>query len=100
MGLLDIFSFKKDFSAVATTANFDALKTFIRDKIVEQVKEKALSGIEKMDNVVEEVTEFIEDRIYSDNSIVQWLIDNILMPDVRVITQAVYDLLKETVKNL
>ena len=100
MGLLDIFSFKKDFAEVANTANFDALKTFIRDKIVEQVKEKALSGIEKMDNVVEDVTEFIEDRIYSDNSIVQWLIDNILIPNVRVITQAVYDLLKETVKNL
>ena len=100
MGLLDIFSFKKDFTEVANTANFDALKTFIRDKIVEQVKEKALSGVEKMDNVVEDVTEFIEDRIYSDNSIVQWLIDNILIPNVRVITQAVYDLLKETVKNL
>ena len=100
MGLLDIFSFKKDFAEVANAANFDALKTFIRDKIVEQVKEKALSGIEKMDNVVEDVTEFIEDRIYSDNSIVQWLIDNILIPNVRVITQAVYDLLKETVKNL
>ena len=100
MGLLDIFSFKKDFAEVANKANFDALKTFIRDKIVEQVKEKALSGIEKMDNVVEDVTEFIEDRIYSDNSIVQWLIDNILIPNVRVITQAVYDLLKETVKNL
>ena len=100
MGLLDIFSFKKDFTEVANKANLDALKTFIRDKIVEQVKEKALSGVEKMDNVVEEVTEFIEDRIYSDNSIVQWLIDNILIPNVRVITQAVYDLLKETVKNL
>lgn len=100
MGLLDIFSFKKDFTEVANKANFDALKTFIRDKIVEQVKEKALSGVEKMDNVVEDVTAFIEDRIYSDNSIVQWLIDNILIPNVRVITQAVYDLLKETVKNL
>lgn len=100
MGLLDIFNFKKDFSAVATPENFDDIKTFAKTKILEQAKNKALAGVEKMNNVVDDVVNFIREKIHSDNKIVQWIIDNILIPNVRTICQAVYDLLKETVKNL
>lgn len=100
MSIFDIFSFKKDFAEVATAENFKALKDFAREKIIEQAKDKALKGVQKMNNVVDEVTEWIEDHIHSDNKIVQWLIDNILIPDVRTICQAIYDLLKEIVKGL
>lgn len=99
MGILDIFNFKKKFAEVATKENFDAIKEVAKAKIIEQVKIK-ITGEEKMNNVVDYVVDFITARIYSDNKIVQWCIDNILIPNVRTICQAVYDLLKEVIKGL
>lgn len=99
MSIFDIFSFKKEFAKVANKANFDSIKAVAREKIIEQVKSK-IDGDKKMDNVVEDVTEWIEEHIYSDNKLVQWCIDNILIPDVRTICQGVYELLKEIVKGL
>ena len=100
MSILDIFNFKKKIQEVATKENVESIIGIARDKILEQAKDKATKGIQKMDNVVDEVIEFIEEKIYSDNKIVQWVIDNILIPNIRTITQAIYDLLKQTVKGL
>ena len=99
MSILDIFNFKKKFQEVATPENFEAIKELAKAKIIEQVKDK-IPGNEKMDKVVEAVIDFIKSKIHSDNKIVQWIIDNILIVNVRTICQAVYDLLKEVIKGL
>ena len=99
MSIFDVFTFKKKFAEVATKENFEAIKEVARESIIEQIKEK-IPGEEKMNNVIDNVIAFINSKINSDNKIVQWIIDNILIPDVRTICQAVYDLLKEIVKGL
>ena len=99
MSILDIFSFKKKLQEVATKENFDSIKELAKEKIIEQVKDK-IPGNEKMDKVVVAVINFITAKIHSDNKIVQWIIDNILIANVRTICQAVYDLLKEVIKGL
>lgn len=99
MGLFDIFNFKKKFLEIATPENIQAIRDVAKQKIIEMIKSK-LSGIEKMDTVVEEVVAYISEHIHSDNKIVQWIIDNWLIPNVRVLTQAIYDDLKEVIKNL
>ena len=99
MSIFDIFSFKKKFQEVATKENIVSIIDLAREKIIDQVKEK-IDGDKKMDNVIEEIIEFIEEKIYSDNKLVQWLIDNILIPNVRTICQAIYELLNEHIKGL
>ena len=99
MGLLDVFNVRKKLAEVVNKENFDAVVDFTKDKIKEQVKEK-VDGSEKMDRVVEAVIAFIKSKIHSDNKIVQWIIDNILIANVRTICQTIYNLLKEHIKNL
>lgn len=99
MSILDIFNFKKKFQEIATKENFDAIRAVAKDAIIKQIKSK-LDGDKKMDKVVDIVVDFIEEHVYSDNKIVQWIIDNILIPNVRIITQAIYDDLKEIIKGL
>lgn len=99
MSIFDIFNFKKKFAEIATPENFENIKDAAREKIIEQVKAK-LTGEEKMQNVIDTVVIYIKEHIKSDNKIVQWCIDNLLIPNVRTICQAVYDLLKEVIKGL
>ena len=100
MSILDVFNFKKKLEEVVTQENFELVKTTIREKIIEQVKDKATAGIEKMNNVVEKVVAVIKVRIKSDNKIVQWVIDNILIKNIRLVAQSIYDDLKTVVKGL
>lgn len=99
MGLLDVFSFKKAFQAVYTPENFELINAIIKEKIIELVKEK-FPGQEKMDKVVEAVVDFIRKHMASNNGIVNWITEVILIPNVRKIAQAVYDALKQKVKDL
>ena len=99
MGLLDVFSFKKAFQAVYTPENFELINAIIKEKIIDLVKEK-FPGQEKMDKVVEAVVDFIRKHMASNNGIVNWITEVILIPNVRKIAQAVYDALKQKVKDL
>jgi len=99
MGLLDVFSFKKAFQAVYTPVNFELIVALIKEKIIELVK-KNIPGQDKMDKVVEAVVDFIKKHMKSTNGIVNWITDNILIPNVRKIAQAIYDALKQKVKDL
>lgn len=99
MGLLDVFSFKKAFQSVYTPENFELINAIIKEKIIELVKEK-FPGQEKMDKVVEAVVDFIRKHMASNNGIVNWITEVILIPNVRKIAQAVYDALKQKVKDL
>ena len=100
MSVLDIFKFKKDFEQVATTENFNLIKTTIKENIVKQVKEKSLKGIEKMNNVVDKVTAVIKVRVTSKNKVVMWVIEHILIKNIRLVAQSIYDDLKEVVEGL
>lgn len=100
MSILDIFNFKSKLQEVVTKENLDAFIGIAREKIIEQAKKKTLDGVQKMDSVVDDVVEWIEENINSDNKIVQWLIDKILIPNVRNVCQKIYELLKEAIKGL
>ena len=99
MGLFDIFSFKKEFTKAFSKENFALLNALAKEKIVEQVKEKC-AGSEKMDKVVEAILDFINKHMTSTNGLVNWIKDNILIPNVRTILQALYDALKAKIKDL
>ena len=53
-----------------------------------------------MDLVVEEITEWVEEHIHSNNKIVQWIIDTLIINNIRPIIQSIYDDLKELVEGL
>lgn len=99
MAILDIFNFKKDFAAVFTPDNFALIRAMIIEYITKQIK-KNIPGQEKMDNVIEAVTEFIKKHVHSKNGIVQWIIDNILIKNIRLVAQSIYDDLKTVIKGL
>lgn len=99
MGLFDVFNFKKSFEKVATKENFELLRAVIKEEIIKQVKAK-IDGQEKMDAVVAAAIDFINKHIHSNNSIVQWIIDNVLIQGIRTLSQSIYDDLKEIVKGL
>ena len=100
MGLFDVFNFKKKFAAIATKENFDLLHETIKGEIIKQVKERSKKGEEKMNAVVEKAIEVIIVYIHSDNKIVQWIIDNVLIKGIRILSQSIYNDLKEVIKNL
>ena len=99
MGLLDIFGFRKEFTKVFSKENFALLNALAKEKIIEQVKLK-IDGSKKMDAVVKAVVDFINKHMVSNNGLVNWIKDNILIPNVRTILQALYDALKQKVKDL
>ena len=99
MSIFDIFNFKKDLQEVATKANFDDLRGVIKSAIIKQIKSK-IAGEKKMDKVVDTVVDWVKKHVHSKNKIVQWLIDRILIPNVRLLAQAIYDDLKEVIKGL
>lgn len=99
MNILDIFSFKKSFQEVVTTENIASLREVAKNAIIKQIKSK-IKGDKKMDKVVDTIVAWVQEHIHSKNSIVQWIIDNVLIPNVRLIAQAIYDDLKERIENL
>ena len=99
MSIFDIFSFKERFQEIFNADNFKALKDVIKKEIVKQIK-KNVPGQEKMDAVVNKAVDFINKHLHSKNGIVQWIIDNVLIKGIRLITQSVYDDLKEIIEGL
>lgn len=100
MSIFDVFNFKRKLEEVVTTENFLLVRNTIKEGIVAQVKETSLTGLEKMNNVVDKVVALIKEKIKSDNKYVQWLIDNILVKNVRLVAQSIYDDLKAIIQDL
>lgn len=100
MSILDIFSFKKDLEKIVTVENFNLIKNSIKEDIILYAKDQVLRGHAKMNKVVERVIKVIEEKIKSNNKIVQWIIDNILIKNIRLVAQSIYDDLKATVEGL
>ena len=99
LNILSIFNFKESLQEVFNGNNVSAFKAEIKKAILDKVKE-AIPGQEKMDQVVEEITEWVEDHIHSNNKIVQWIIDVLIINNIRPIIQSIYDDLKEFVEGL
>lgn len=100
INIFDIFNFKKKFAEVATKENFDFLRRVIKEEIKKQVKNHEKKGQEKMDAVVKAAIEYINKYMHSDNKIVQWIVDHVLIKGVRILAQSIYDDLKEAVEGL
>lgn len=100
MSIFDAFNFKKKFQEIATKENFDLLRAVIKEEIKKQAKENSKKGEEKMNAVVEKAIAYIKKHMHSSNSLVQWIVDNVLIKGIRNITQAIYNDLKEIIENL
>lgn len=99
MGILDIFTFKKEAATVFTKENFAAILEKAKEEIIKQVKEN-IPGVEKktiVDNAV-----IFKVKVFRDtckNKLVLWVIDQ-LIKIIPTVTQLVYDYLKAKIENL
>lgn len=99
MGLFDVFSFKKEAQKVFNKENFNIVLTTAREAIVSFV-DKEILGSEKKKRVDEiVVVKIIELTANVKNGLVLWVIDR-LIDLVPVVTQLIYNFLKEKVENL
>jgi len=99
MSIFDVFSFKKKFQQIFTPENFALLRGVVKEEIIKQVKAN-IPGQEKMNAVVDKAIDFINKHLHSENKIVQWIIDNILIKNIRLVAQSIYDDLKEIIEGL
>lgn len=101
MGLFDVFTFKKDGKKVFSKEVFKEVLEEAREKIIEQVK-KVIPGEEKKAIVDEHVIAFIRKKVKDlevKNGFILWLVEKIIEL-IPMITQIVYNFLKEKVENL
>ena len=99
MSIFDVFSFKKEAEKVFTKENFSNILKLAREEIINRISDK-IPGSEKkilVDNVV--IAKIREFRNKCKNKLVAWIIDQIIKL-IPVVTQLVYDFLKEKVTNL
>lgn len=100
INIFDLFNFKKRFAEIATKENFEFLRRVIKEEIKKQAKNHEKEGKEKMDAVVKAAEEYIRKYMSSDNGIVQWVVDHVFIKGLRILTQSIYDDLKEVVADL
>lgn len=96
--LTGILTFKTKVQAVLNNENIKEIVTFIKETIV-VLKDSELSNQEKKDKLDILTVELIEKKCKSDNIYVQFLI-NIIVECVPIITQLVYDLLKDRIEGI
>ena len=99
MGLLDVFSFKKEAQKVFNSENFNSVLKTAREAIISFVNKDILGEQKKkrVDEIV--IVKIIELTNNVKNGLVIWLVDR-LIDLVPVVTQLIYDFLKEKVENL
>lgn len=101
MGLFDVFTFKKDGKKIFSKEVFKEVLEEARKKIIEQAK-KNIPGVEKKAIVDEYIVALINKKVKEleiKNKWVLWLVDQII-DLVPVVTQLIYDFLKEKVEAL
>lgn len=99
MGLFDLFTFKGQITDLFSATNIRSIFDKAKTTIIEQVKEK-YPGKEKMAVVEIAVSNAISNKAAGcTNKLVLWVV-NLILKNVPVITQAIYDYLKEKVENL
>lgn len=99
MGLFDAFSFKREAQKVFNKENFHKILLVAREAIVSFAKDN-MPGVEKKKRVDEIVSIKIRELVAGiSNKLVLWLVNRII-DIIPVITQLIYDFLKEKVENL
>ena len=99
MGLFDIFTFKKDGKKVFCRETFSEILKVARDAIIAMAKEN-IPGIEKKEKVdLIVVAKILELTVNVKNGLVLWVINRII-DFIPVITQLIYNFLKEKIENL
>ena len=101
MGLFDVFTFKKDGKKIFSKEVFKGVLEAAREKIIEQVKNN-IPGEEKKAIVDNFVIALILKKIKEldvKNGLVIWLVERII-DFIPVVTQIVYNFLKEKVEAL
>lgn len=98
-GIASVFNFKEAFQKVVNAENINLVVQYAKEQIIGQIKEN-VPGPEKMDNVIEKVTSFIQEHLHSDNKLVQWLVDTFIVTSIRTVLQSIYDDLKQFVEGL
>lgn len=101
MGLFDVFTFKKDGKKIFSKEVFKEILETAREKIIEQAK-KNIPGEEKKAIVDEHVIALIRKKVKEldvKNGFILWLVEQII-GFIPVVTQIVYNFLKEKVEAL
>lgn len=101
MGLFDVFTFKKDGKKVFSREVFKEVLEEARKEIIEQVK-KAIPGEEKKAIVDERMRALIRKKVKDlevKNGFILWLVEKIIEL-IPLVTQLIYNFLKEKVENL
>lgn len=81
--------------------NIGTVVNFAKDKIVELTK-KEISNEEKKEILDNAVTAYIIQTLnaVSPNFFIRWAITKLLLPNISIITQKIFDLLKEKIDGL
>lgn len=99
MNILNIFTFKKDFSKSFSIESVKDLFNYAKSQILKFKELSHLKGIEKKNYVDKAVLAFIDTKFTAKNRIVQVAVD-ILKACVPIVTQFVYDCLKARIEGL
>lgn len=99
MGLFDLFSFKKEAQKVFNSENLNTVLRTAREAIISFVDKQILGSDKKkrVDEIV--IVKIIELTADIKNGLVIWLVDR-LIDLIPIVTQLIYDFLKEKVENL
>jgi predicted nucleotide-binding protein (sugar kinase/HSP70/actin superfamily) len=100
MNILSVFTLKSSAKEVFSRDTLESFLDFAKDKIVSYVKDKDLAGAEKKAKVDASCEEWIKTHLHSNNSILNWCIDNIIVALIPTATQAIYDYLEDFIKGL
>lgn len=98
--MFSIFNWKKNARELMTSDKIQALFSRAKELIVEYSTKIEMTGAEKKVQVDKKLIEWIKENFKTSNSIVKWLINNLLIPVLPIITQNIYDLIKLFVKNI
>ena len=93
MSIFSIFNWKSVVKKLLGVDKVQALFDKAQELILEY-KDKDMLGSEKKKEVDAKLTAWIREHLDTNNSIVKWLIENVLIDCLPTITQNIYDLIK------
>lgn len=95
-----IFTLERSSKKFFSKENILSFLNFIEAQIIDYVSKEDLLGAEKKAKVDKACIEYICDHFETDNAILEFCIEHLLLPVVPIVTQFIYDCLKETVQGL
>ena len=99
-GILSVFTLGGNLQKVFSKENIKDFLNYMKDRIIDYVEEKDLLGEQKKAKVDELCIKWAQEHFASKNKIIQWIVDNLIIPAIPTITQLIYDCLKRFVNGL